>query len=169
MKKLHAEKVGKLLTYILMLTFVAGVVAGSVFAMLSAGKNTLTVTSASKLTVFAESFKSFLKPCFIIWLSGFTGISVYFSATTLAYRGGIFGYLVAFIIKNHGIGPALCVTLPQNIIFFPFLLFISLCAALQKKKGLAGYFLTLGLIVIVCALSALLDTYLTSFLIRITL
>ena len=137
--------------------------------MLSSSENAFSVTSASKLTVFTESFKSFLKPCFIIWISGFTGVSVYFSAITLAYRGGIFGYLTACIIKNYGIGQALCVTLPQNILFFPFLLLISLCAAKQKKNGSPGYVLTLGLIVIVCALSALLDTYVTSFLIRLIL
>lgn len=169
MKKLHTEKAGKLLPYIFMLTFISGVTAGSVFAMFSTGGNVPAITSASKLTVFTESFKSFLKPCFIIWFSGFTGISVYFSAMTLAYRGGVFGYLVACIVKNYGIGPALCVTLPQNILFFPFLLLISLSAALQKKNSTLGYVLVLGLIVIICLLSALLDTYITSLLIRLTL
>ena len=169
MKNLHAEKAGKLLPYIFMLTFISGVTAGSVFAMLGTDPNVLTVTSASKLTVFTESLKSFLKPCFIIWLSGFTGISVYLSAATLAYRGGIFGYLVACIIKNYGIGPALCATLPQNIIFFPFLLLISLCAATQKKTSRLSYVLVLGLIILACSLSAFLDTYITSFLIRLTL
>ena len=169
MKKLHNEKVGKLLSYIFILVFISGVTAGSVFAMLGGDGNVLPVASASKLTVFTESLKSFLKPCFIIWLLGFTGFSVYFSAAALAYRGGVFGYLVACIIKNHGLWASLCATLPQNIIFFPFLLLISLSAATQKKNGSLGYILVLGLAIIVCSVSALVDTYITSLLIKLTL
>ncbi len=167
MKKSHTEKPGKLLPYLFMLTFISGVTAGSVFSLFCADGNIPTVTSAPKLTVFAESFKSFFKPCFVTWLSGFTRFSVYFSAVVLAYRGCVFGYLIAWFIKNSGIVSAVAATLPQNIIFFPFLLFVCIAAASQKKKYY-GYVILFVLIILICSGSALLDTYLTSFLLKLT-
>ena len=168
MTKSHAEKMGKLLPYIFILTFIAGVTAGAVFARISAQAAIFNITTASKMTVFVNSFKSFLKPCLIIWISGFTRYSVYFSSGTLVYRGGILGFVTGSVIKTYGIGAALSATLPQNIVFFPFLLFISLAAAGQKKGGHAEYIILLLLTGLVCSLSALIDTYITSVLIKLT-
>ncbi len=169
MKKTHAEKTGKLLPYIFMLTFISGVTAGAVFALFSINTDVLKVTDASKMTVFINSFTSLLKPCMVIWLCGFLPVSVYLSAGTLAYRGSILGFATGCIMKYYGLGAAICATLPQNIIFFPFLLFVSLAAAGQKKNSRSGYIITLILTFLICGLSALIDTYITSFLIKFIL
>lgn len=158
--------------YIFALLFISGVVAGSAAAVLSKTEFVLNPSVPDKAIVFTSSFKAFLKPCIIIWLSGFTGISVYISALTLAYRGGMFGFVICILFKTYGLSggilKALCATLPQNIIYFPFLLFLSLsCARQNGKKPATGIILFITAIT-VCAVSALTDAYITSALIDFT-
>lgn len=169
MRKSRTEKSGKPLPYIFMLTFISGVTVGAVFALFNPGSFTFDITTASKLSVFLSSFKSFVKPCLVIWLSGFTGFSVYVSAGTLIYRGSLFGFVTGCIIKQCGIKAALSATLPQNILFFPLFLFISLAAAGQKNRLNLVYLIVLILSILICAFSALIDTYITSFFINLTL
>mgnify|MGYP003291105591 CR=1 FL=1 len=108
----------------------------------------------------------------IIWVSGFTGISAYISSFALAYRGGIFGFVICTVYKMFGfpggILKALIISLPQNIIYLPFLLFLSIAALSFKRKKSAGYILVLAFTLFVCALSAFTDAFITSKLINFT-
>ena len=172
MKKSYDKYLGILPIYIFALLFISGVVAGSAAAVLSKTEFVLTPSAPDKATVFTSSFKAFLQPCIIIWLSGFTGISVYISAFTLAYRGGMFGFVISMIFKTYGVYggilKALCAALPQNIIFFPFLLFMCLACSKQYKKKKTSYIIPLLISIVICAISALTDAYITSALIDFT-
>ncbi len=172
MKKSYDKRTGFLLPYIFILMFLSGVIAGASAAFFHQGEITLYSSGLGTMSVFMVSFKSFLKPCMIIWVSGFTGFSAYLSSFALAYRGGIFGFVVCMIYKTFGLPggiiKALVASLPQNIIYFPFLLFLSLAAACFKRKKTAGYILMLALAIFVCALSALVDACITSKLISFT-
>ncbi|MFA7636328.1 MAG: stage II sporulation protein M [Monoglobales bacterium] len=167
MIKTHTEKSGKLLPYVFLLTFIAGITVGGTLVRFAPGTNVFEASDAPKSLIFANSFKSFLKPCLIIWVFGFTRYSVYFSSGMLAYRGGILGFAIGCIIKNFGLSAAILSTLPQNLIFFPFLLFVSLVAAGQRKNS--TYLTVLLIIFFACAFSALIDTFITAHLIRLKL
>ena len=171
MKKSYDKGSGKLLPYIFALLFVSGVIIGAIIAARTDKTLTFELANTGRMSVFISSFKSFLKPCFIIWISGFTNFCGYISAVTIAYRGGIFGFVVAMFFKVYGFGSglikALACTLPQNLIYFPFLLFLSLSAVSRKKN--TDFVVMLALSVCVCAISAFIDTFITSNLIKFTL
>lgn len=161
-----------LLSCILAFLFVSGVVAGATIALFSGQTINFTGVKPDKTVVFTSSFNSFLKPCMVIWLSGFTGISACISSIALAYRGGIFGFLICTVFKAYGLGSgifkALAISLPHNIIYFPFLLFLSLAAIRPGRKMSAEYIITLALSIFVCAISALTDAFITSEIIKFT-
>lgn len=173
MIKSHDKMSGKLPAYIFALLFISGVTIGTVAACFYESTLVFDTNEAGRMSVFINSFKSFLKPCMFIWVSGFTGISVYISALTLAYRGGIFGFVICMIIKTYGLYgglfKAILVSLPQNIIYFPFLLLLCLAAAGQDRKKNLNYLILLALSLFVCAISALIDAHITSILINLTL
>lgn len=172
MKKSYDKRTGSILPYIFTLMFFAGVAFGATAAFFHRGEIKFIASGAGTMPVFLTSFKSFLKPCMIIWVSGFSGISVYLSSFALAYRGGVFGFVICMIYKTFGfpggILKALVASLPHNIIYFPFLLFLALAAAFFMRKKSAGYILMLALSVLVCAVSALIDACITSNLINFT-
>ena len=170
MKKSYDKGSGKLLPYIFALLFVSGVVIGTTLAARTDKTLTFELGNTGRLSVFISSLKSFLKPCFIIWIAGFTGFSSCISAVAIAYRGGIFGFAVAMFFKVYGLWGglirSLSCTLPQNLVYFPFLLFLSLSAVGKKKN--TDYLIMLALSVCVCAISAFIDTFITSNLIKFT-
>ena len=172
MKKSYDKRTGSALPYIFTLMFLAGVAFGAATAFFHPGEIKFVPSGSEMISVFLTSFKSFLKPCMIIWVSGFTGISLYLSSFALAYRGGVFGFVICSVYKTFGfpggILKALLISLPQNIIYFPSLLFLALAASCFKRKKSAGYILMLALSIIICATSALIDACITSNLINFT-
>ena len=174
MIKSHTKRLGSSLPYIFILMFFSGTIVGSLFARISPYSFVFQQISASKTVIFTNSFISFLKPCFVIWILGFCKSSLYFSSAILAYRGGLIGFVIGCIFKEYGIAKGLFVslsaTLPQNILFFPFLLFLTMASACHKNtKDNLSYLILLLLSVALSALSAFIDTYITSFLIKLTL
>ena len=172
MKKSYDKRTGSCLPYTFILMFLAGVALGATAAFFHQGEIKFIPSGSGMMSVFMTSFKSFLKPCMIIWVSGFTGFSIYLSSFALAYRGGIFGFVICMVYKAFGFPggliKALIVSLPQNILYFPFLLFLTLAAAFFKSKKSAGYIKMLALSILVCAISALTDACITSKLINFT-
>lgn len=172
MKKKHTNILGTSLPYIFILIFISGIVAGSVYARFFAGDFSFKVLDAPKKAVFLTSFESFLKPCVIVWIFGFSALSIYVSSVTLIYRGTLLGFVMGCFFKEYGategIKILLPLTLPQNIVYFPFLLFLCLAASGYKKEiGLFNYILLLALTLFVCAFSSATDTFITSFFIKI--
>ena len=100
MRKSYDKRTGFLLPYIFILMFLAGVVAGAAVAFFRQEEIKFISSATGTISVFLTSFKSFLKPCMIIWVSGFTGFSAYLSSFVLAYRGGIFGFVICPSLKT---------------------------------------------------------------------
>lgn len=171
MRKIHKPATARALPYIFILMFIAGVSAGSLFARFSAENPVANIFTAPKLSIFVRSATSFFKPCFLIWIFGFSGISEYISAGVLAYRGAVFGFVNTCFFKELGVtgglGAALAASLPQNMLFFPFLLILGLAAARYREwKNSANYFGILFVSILICAFSAVIDTFITSYFIN---
>lgn len=167
MIKIHSRAMPRLLTCIFILAFTSGVAAGSLFARFSPGGMIVAAEQSDAFSIFTRSFFSFIKPCLLIWLFGFTGFSEYISSGVLAYRGALFGFINTCIFNKlgfaGGIGRAIAATLPHNLVFFPFLLFLSLAAAGRRKSGKIGFYIViLALSILMSAISAVIDTYITS-------
>ena len=174
MINLHSRAMPRLLSCIFAIAFISGVTAGSLFARFSADGIIAAGAEGDAFPIFLRSFSSFLRPCFLIWLFGFTGFSEYISSGVLAYRGALFGFVNTCIFNKMGfaggIGAALAASLPHNLVFFPFLLFLSLIAASKRKSvKTAAYIIIFILSILISAFSALIDTYITSYFIRILL
>ena len=132
------------------------------------------VRSYRSSAIFTKSFISFLKPCFIIWISGFCKKALYLNSAVLAYRGGLSGFVIGCIFKEYGIikglSVALSATLPQNLLYFPFLLFLCVASAGHKNtKERSVYLILLIMSAAMSAFSAFADTFITSFFIKLTL
>ncbi|MBR5586788.1 MAG: hypothetical protein IKW02_02385 [Clostridia bacterium] len=172
MIKLTNRTTPRLLPYIFVLAFISGVSVGSLVARFSASGNVVSATSGEALYVFTRSFSAFIKPCLLIWFFGFSRFSEYISSGVIAYRGALFGFVNTCIFSKlgffDGFVPSIAASLPHNLVFFPFLIFLSLSAARKTKKPF-GYILILALAIVICSLSALTDTYITAFFIRLLL
>ena len=171
MIKSHMKRRGNPLLYIFALMFISGIIVGAFFARISPYTFTFQRATLSKTAIFKNSFITFLKPCFIIWLSGFSKKSVYLTSAVLTYRGGLLGFIVSLIYRQYGfvkgLLPVLSASLPQNLLYFPFLLFLCMASAGHKKVGdRRVYFVMLLLSVAISAFSAFADTFITSLFIR---
>lgn len=174
MIKSHKKRQGNSLSYIFILVFISGIIAGALFARLSPYTFVFQRATYSKTAIFKNSFIAFLKPCFIIWLSGYCKKAIYFSSAVLAYRGGLTGFVIGCIFREYGIAKgflkALSTTLPQNLLFFPFILILCMASARHKNTNdRLAYLIMLLLSAGISAFSAFADTFITSFFIKLTL
>ena len=174
MIKSHTKRRGNSLPYIFIFIFISGIIVGALFARLSPYTFVFQRTAHSKTAVFKNSFIAFLKPCFIIWLSGYCKKAIYFSSAVLAYRGGLTGFVISSIFREYGVTKglftALSATLPQNLLFFPFLLFLCMASSRHKNTNDRGVYLIMLLLSAgISAFSAFVDTFITSFFIKFTI
>ncbi len=160
---------------IFLLLLFSGVTVGAFFARVSPFSPSFT-TLAKEETVLKTAFVSFIKPFLFVWLSGFSRFSFAACCTVLCYRGALLGFMIGCILKEYGllkgILTSFCISLPQNLLFFSMLVFLSVRAHnhLTKEQKFSKKYLFLPVVFLPWAfLSAMADRYITSILINFTI
>lgn len=127
--------------------------------------------------IFSKSFFGCIKPVLFMWVLGFSGIAVYCNMLAVVYKGGVLGVALGAFMKIYGIGKGMlisaCGILPQYFVFVPVLMYVCIATfefsgSKQKpKRKFANYVLHLVIALMGCLFTALMDTYVTSLLLRL--
>ncbi|NLJ72752.1 MAG: stage II sporulation protein M [Syntrophomonadaceae bacterium] len=136
--------------------------------------------------IFSSAYIQQLKTIFIIWFLGLTVIGIPFIIGVVFFRGFSLGFTLGFLVKEKattGIIISIFSILPQNLIYIPLIMLISIIAinfsiyivsgyntgAIPLSKGLMKYLLLLIIFLILVLSGVLIETYLVPFLLALFL
>lgn len=136
--------------------------------------------------IFSSAYIQQLKSIILIWFLGLTVIGIPLIIGVIFFRGFSLGFTLGFLINEKasaGVIISILSILPQNIIYIPLVIVLSLIAinfsiyivkgrdigGLPLTKGLIRYLLILLIFSVVVLSGVLIETYLSPWLLGIFL